>query len=104
MGFLDFLFRRSKSTEAGESLYSGGDGSSIENAVIINCDKALEGVQAEYRYLASRLGKREVDWKPGSQVLLGGDDGMDYDAVDVVLADGTKRTFYFNVTNFLGKF
>lgn len=38
------------------ALFSGGDGSSIENAVVVNAASEIIGVAAEYAWLESRLG------------------------------------------------
>ena len=84
------------------NLFSGGNGDSFENAVVINADDSDVGVQAEYDYIASQCGKPHQDWKPQKQGLRQ-HEGKPYDVLTIVLSDGQERTFYFDITSFFGK-
>jgi len=46
------MFRKLKTL-----LYSGGEKSSREEAVIINCTSTIQGVKAEYQYLEKHYGR-----------------------------------------------
>ena len=78
--------------------YSGGDGSTIEKAVIINGGTEETGVHAEYAYIQ----KHYPGYKRGGQSLLN-QQGRDYDAIEFRTADGKKMTIYFDITAFFGK-
>jgi hypothetical protein len=44
-----------------------------------------------------------VDWKLESQMVMA-DGGKQYDVLHVILKDGQKKAFYFDITQFYGKF
>jgi hypothetical protein len=44
-----------------EGLYSGGSGERVEDAVVINATNSLVGIAAEYRYVSSTCGRRNID-------------------------------------------
>lgn len=79
--------------------YKGGDGSSIEKAVIIlNTKSDVEGVDAEWRYLDSHY----KGWHLDEQTLIFEKDGQ-YDIMTIKLSDGTKKELWFDITNFYGR-
>lgn len=83
--------------------YGGGDGSSVEQAVIIEAPDPFTGVDAEYQFLSERLGKRDVDWTVVKQANLRAK-GREYDRITVELKpSGKKVDYYFDITNFYGK-
>lgn len=83
--------------------FPGGDGSSIDRAVVIHGAKGeTDGVAAEYWYVGALLGERGVDWHLKSQSLLGRR-GHQYDLLDVV-AGGADHQFYFDITEYFGRF
>jgi hypothetical protein len=52
MGLFDFLKSRPR-----RNLYSGGDGESVERAVIVNATSSAIGIPAEYEFVTSKLGR-----------------------------------------------
>lgn len=98
MGFFDFLKSKKK-----QNLYTGGNGESAENAVIINTTTSLRGIPAEYAFVASRCGKENVEWTLESQMVLRRN-GKNYDYLTVKLENGDKKSFYFDISQFYGKF
>lgn len=78
--------------------YAGGNGSSIENAVVILGADEMSGVRAEYSW----LDKHFPGWKGENQSLLS-QKGKDYDVMDFTLPDGSKHTIYFDITDYFGK-
>jgi len=82
---------------------TGGDGSSEEQAVIINATSSIVGIFEEYAYVERVCGKRDVDYtlQMQMQTTL---NGQQYDVLDVQMKDGTRRSFWFDITSFFGKF
>lgn len=84
--------------------FTGGDGSSQENAIRIDGAKSgSEGIPAEYIYISKKHGNRDVDWKLQGQSLLG-DKWKSYDLVEIEIQE-TKTIigYYFDITDFFGK-
>jgi hypothetical protein len=77
--------------------FSGGDGSSVEKAVIIKAPNNFVGVRAEYDWIK----KNHPDWKLKEQSLINVR-GKPYDKMDFETPLGPK-TIYFDITDFLGK-
>jgi len=102
-------------------VYKGGDGSSVNKAIIIKRATTLkEGIAAEYAYLGKKLGQRGVDWKPLGQYLhpifrigriYGNPDyaqpapPLFYDIIRVKIIDTNEiKYFCFDITEVFGKF
>ena len=97
MGLLEFLGLKRK-------LYSGGDGSSNDCAVIIHAKSTLIGVPAEYAWLEKHFGKRDVDWSIGFRSHGGSDNGKVFETYHINLVNGTTKTVVFDITSFYGCF
>jgi hypothetical protein len=83
--------------------YAGGNGETIENAiVIVNAASPDEGVRAEYEYIMRHYGKPQVDWQMRGQALMH-HEGKPYDQMNFVLNDGTEKTLYFDISEFFGR-
>ena len=80
-------------------VYKGGDGSSMEQAVIIKAPNNAAGVDAESDWIR----KNHPGWRKGNQALVGGDGGKMYDRIDYTTPQGKTITIYFEVTDFFGK-
>ena len=85
-------------TPVGTISYTGGDGSSVEHAVVINGAKGEDdGVRAEYTWLRQhyhayrllRQGLRNVN-------------GHAYDQMDIATSEG-NRSVFFDITSYYGK-
>jgi hypothetical protein len=83
--------------------YAGGDGSSIESAIIINITDRWMGVPAEYDYVQSLYGTRRKDWNLKKQTLHLHDSKY-YDILEIELSNGENKTLHFDITNFYGKY
>jgi hypothetical protein len=90
--------------------YGGGDGTSLEKAVIVNAANEKEGVGAEYDWLAQKFGPRGYVWQMNEQSTAE-DGGKLYDILEVeFLKDtggyktGAKQDFFFEISSFYGKF
>ncbi len=78
--------------------YSGGDGSSVENAVVIMADTEEEGVRLENEWIFARYGEFR---KTG--VGLATVEHRKYDSIRVELPDHTEKEIFFDITSFFGK-
>jgi hypothetical protein len=78
--------------------FAGGDGSSIENAVIIKAPNELAGVRGEYNWIR----KNRPGWQLEKQSMLN-KGGKVYDKMDFQTPDGRRVTLYFDITDFVGK-
>jgi len=76
---------------------TGGDGSSIENAIVIsNCNNS-EGIRQEYIEVQKRFG----NYKLIQQILLNVDERM-YDKLELEI-EGKEIDVFFDITDFFGK-
>jgi hypothetical protein len=82
-------------------IFSGGDGSSRDTAIVIGVDDPSRGIKAEYEYMEQIYGSRNVAWKRDMQVKSRLE-GRHYDIISIVLVDGTKKVFWFDITQFVG--
>lgn len=74
------------------------DGSSFTKAIFITEKSEATGGAAEYAWLR----KNYPGYHPKMQSLVY-HDKKPYDILHVVLADGTEKDFYFDISNFFGK-
>ena len=84
--------------EKAQAKFSGGDGSSIKHAVVIDASGEETGIRAAYvwsheHYPRSRLLNEGEDWD-GDRVYL---------EMKIVMADGKPRTNLFEITSFYGR-
>jgi hypothetical protein len=84
--------------------YSGGNGETMEDAVVVNAPNTAIGVAAEYRYVSRRFGQPDIDWTPVLQSLHKAEDGRRYDVLAIRLKSGEVKELYFDITSFFGKF
>ena len=106
MGKLRFWWRRRNPGARNTPLrvrYSGGQGTSMEDAVVIYADSSMVGVPAEYEYIAERHGRRGIDWEMESQTLMTHGE-KHFDRLHIKLADRSIVTYYFDISSFFGKF
>jgi hypothetical protein len=85
--------------EKAQAKFSGGDGSSIKEAVVITASSEEKGYRAAYIWLHEHY--------PGSRLQREGfaydDVGTYYTEITIVTADGKSRTVCFETTSFFGK-
>jgi hypothetical protein len=83
--------------------FKGGPGDTPETAVVIvGATNSMTGISAEYYYLEKQFGRRNVDWNLRRQSVLN-QKGKVYDRMDLDLKDGSKRTVFFDISEFFGK-
>lgn len=84
--------------------YSGGDGSTPGQAVVIqDVSSNREGVRAEYEYLRRLYGERGKDWELKEQSVFETNDGKQVDKLIVKTDSEDTETVYFDVSNFYGR-
>jgi hypothetical protein len=102
--FLKELRDWDKQTDLTKVNFSGGDGSSVENAILIkDAENERNGVAAEYDYIAKKHGIKFLNWKPAGQSTINKDDKK-YDSVTIqTIPKNEIITFYFDISDFYGK-
>jgi len=81
----------------------GKSGETMEEALIIlEVENPSLGVRYEYVYLRDKYGERDIDWKLISQSLYK-KNGKIYDLLKIELSDGSKKSIYFDITDFFGR-
>ena len=79
------------------SPFAGGDGSSVEQAVVVLAETEDEGIDLEHHWTFDHYGRfRKIR---GGLAAAG---GKHYDVITVELADHTEKTIYFDITGFYG--
>jgi hypothetical protein len=87
--------------EAGEISFLGGDGASVERAILVKGAAGEgDGVAAEYAWLRQHLPEGS---RPLGQGLLNQGERA-YDCITVALPDGRQQSFYFDITEFFGHY
>jgi hypothetical protein len=95
----------SKSPDLSKVIYEGGDGKSMANIVIIkNAENELNGVASEYAFISRIHGQKFTNWKPIGQST----DKINTRTIDKIsiqtLPENEKITYYFDITDFYGKY
>lgn len=85
--------------------YEGGDGKTVENAIVIkNAENERNGIAAEYAYIAKINGEKFKDWKPVGQSTIT-KDNKKIDSINIQLIQKNETvSYYFDITEFYGKF
>ena len=78
------------------------DGSSAEQAVVIQAPSSALGIPQEYAHVGRVCGRRNIDYQMKMQRQVS-QNGRNYDVLEVKLKDGSVRTFWFDITSFFGK-
>ena len=89
--------------KSGGISYEGGKSETADHTVIIKgASNTTMGVLAEYQYLTSKFGRRDIDWKMTGQ-SISMTDSRQFDKMQIKLSDGTERNIVFDITDFFGK-
>lgn len=85
--------------------YEGGDGKTLENAIIIkNAGNERNGIAAEYAFIGKIHGVKFVDWKPAGQSTIP-ENNKKVDLINILLIQKNETvSYYFDITEFYGKF
>lgn len=83
---------------------TGGSGASDTDAVVVDVATSVEGILAEYAYLAHLYGRPNLDWSLDKQVTNDEAERI-YDVLTVhTLNNGEKHTLWFDISAFYGKY
>jgi hypothetical protein len=95
----------SKVPDLSKVVYAGGDGKTIENAIIIkNAGNERSGVAAEYAFITKIYGVKFEAWKPAGQSTII-KDNKKIDLINIqTIPSNETISFYFDITEFYGKF
>jgi hypothetical protein len=84
--------------------YEGGDGKTIESPIVVKAKNERDGIASEYAFIAKAHGEKFKDWKPIGQATTT-KDGRKIDSIKIQLIDKNETlTYYFDITDFYGKF
>ena len=94
-----------KASDLSNVTYEGGDGKTIENPIVVkNAKNERNGIASEYAFIAKAHGEKFKDWKPIGQATAT-KDGRKIDSIKIQLIDKNETlTYYFDITDFYGKF
>lgn len=82
--------------------FSGGTGADYKQAVIIEgATSSMEGAHLERGWLTDHFGQPGTDWKIAEQALIT-EEGRPFDRVRLLLADGSRREIWFDISSFYG--
>jgi hypothetical protein len=91
------------SINEGTLVVTGGPGDTLQTAIAIKkIPRGLSAAGAEYMLLRKWFGERGTNWTLSRQTMLQVD-GRTYDVYEVVLSDGSARSLYFDVTEWLAR-
>jgi hypothetical protein len=91
------------SINEGTLVVTGGPGDSLQSAIVIKkTPKGFSAAGAELLFLTQRFGERGTGWTLKHQDLLQVD-SKTYDTYTVVLADGSERSLFFDITEWLSR-
>lgn len=91
------------SINEGTLVVTGGPGDTLQTAIAIKkIPRGLSAAGAEYVLLGKWFGARDKDWTMTRQAMVQVN-GRTYDTYDVVLADGSERQLYFDITEWLSR-
>lgn len=91
------------SLNEGTLVIIGGPGDSLQRAIVIKkTPKGLSAAGAEMMLLAQRYGERNKAWTLKKQDLVRADSKV-YDTYQVVLTDGSERSVYFEISEWLAR-
>jgi hypothetical protein len=80
-----------------------GDGSTQDRAIVITAANESDGIQAEHDYIAAHPCASGGQWQWTKQALLTSPNSHSFDQIDVKCStSGETRSYYFDITSFLG--
>ena len=75
------------------------DGSSFEKAILINESSENAGIRAEYEWLRKNYPGYKLQLQSLSNYKK-----VPYDILEIITSTGEKKSIYFNISKFFGKF
>ncbi len=92
---------RTQQEKAPQIVFQGGDGESIDDAVVIvGVSKQDEGMDAEYSFISKKNGLKGKDWRIVGQTIVKENKKL-YDMIEFeLISSSERRIFYFDVSAF----
>lgn len=92
---------RTQQEKAPQIVFQGGDGGSIDDAVvIIGVSKQDEGLEAEYGFISKKYGLKGKDWRVVGQTIVKENKKI-YDMIEFeIISSSERRIYYFDVSAF----
>jgi hypothetical protein len=91
------------SINEGTLVVTGGPGDSPHNAIVIKkTPRGLSAAGAEHMLLQKWFGERGKAWTLTRQELIQ-TGGKTYDLYEVALSNGSERSLYFDITDWLNR-
>lgn len=90
-----------KEIEKAKGMAFGGKGNTLQDAVVIEATDNVDGILTEYRYIGILEGKLGVDWVVSGQSLIN-NGNRSFDKLTINCRAGGEKTYYFDVTSFIG--
>ncbi len=84
------------------SFYTGGDGNTTEQAVVINTNDDKKIIEAENHYLDNMLTSKGKTYKINTRTAYGVN-GKAYDKLEVVIDNSTAREYHFDISKPYGQ-
>lgn len=78
------------------------NGSTKEQAIIVNAPSDKLGVDAEYKHLESIYGEQNIFWRLQEQQLMISENKY-YDVLNIELRNGNQLSYWFDINSFYGK-
>jgi hypothetical protein len=78
--------------------YTGGDGLSLEKAIVIKAPDEVSGLNAEQKYISTHYGRYKTVMQ-GPELKK----ARRFDIITFKTDDGKEHTLYFDITGFYGK-
>lgn len=88
--------------KANDLAMAGGDGSSMDKAVVIEETSSMKGILMEHMLIERLCGKSNAAAIESQATKR--NNGRQYDVMTVKMKDGSTREIWFDVTMFFGKF
>ena len=91
------------SINEGTLVVTGGPGDTLQTAIVIKkTPRGLSAAGAEYMLLRKWFGERDTSWTMKRQEMLQVE-GRTYDCYEVVLANGSEKRLFFDVSEWLSR-
>jgi len=91
------------SINEGTLVVTGGPGDSLQTAIVIRkTPRGLSANGAEHLILQQRYGERDRGWHLKALDLVR-HEGRTFDVYQITLADGSERSLYFDITDWLAR-
>lgn len=104
MGFFNKLFGGKDEARTdplgGKPPMYGGDGSSPEQAVVVNCASMGTANHLIDRFISERHGEKGKDWQRGIEMFVNAPDVAEYTirSIGVELSNGGRESYFFDVS------